>query len=154
MRKGRYEVNTVGIRDTAMLETDLARECILHGVGAIGRGRRPFARALLKGTEENLGASGTVSFYYTPLGMLVCVTLRDLNRERGVYTLTLSETDGEERNVRCAVPPLYARDGCAWCSALTGKLLPSEVSGRTVVIRELGAYAETVAVGRVQSGIA
>ena len=143
-------MNTAEITDIAEFENELARDCILRGVGAIGRGRRPFARARLEGKEQGGGVSGNVSFYYTPLGMLVCVAIGGLKKDRGVYTLSLSSCDGGRRtDMRCAVPPLYARGGYAWCSVLTGKLLPSEVSECTALIKELGGHTNTVASGRV-----
>ena len=84
--------------------------------------------------------------------MLVCVALSGLKKERGVYTLSLVSGKENEMHVdRCTIPPLYAREGYAWCSALTGKLLPSDVRGKTVVIRESGSGSGRVAVGKITS---
>ncbi len=146
-------MNTVDFGETAVIENDLARECILHGVGTLGRGRRPFAKAQLKGSADGSRMSGTASFYYTPLGMLVCVAVKGLS-ERGVYTLSLASGDGKELETRCAIPPLYSRGGYAWCSALTGKLAPSEIQDKTVVMRALGGeQQDNMATGKVRSCI-
>ncbi|MBE6577697.1 MAG: hypothetical protein E7653_06120 [Ruminococcaceae bacterium] len=141
-------MNTVDFGETAVVENDLARECILHGVGTLGRGRRPFAKAQLKGEAH---MSGTASFYYTPLGMLVCVTVKGLS-DKGVYTLSLASNDGsKEVQTRCAIPPLYSRGGYAWCSALTGKLAPSEIQDKTLIMREMDAKNDKqVAIGAVR----
>ncbi len=145
-------MNTAELRETTVIENDLARECILYGVGTLGRGRRPFAKADIVGREGESETSGSASFYYTPLGMLICVAVKGLS-EGGVYTLSLMSNDsGREMETRCAIPPLYSRGGYAWCSALTGKLSPSEIRDKTVVMREIGAESdELVAIGAVRS---
>ena len=141
-------------RETAVLENDMARECILHGVGAIGRGRRPFARAEIVGRTERGEAGGTASFYYTPLGMLVCVSIGGLE-ERGVYTMSL--TDGDESDgveLKSAIPPLYARGGYAWCSAITGKILPGQIKNKIMVVRQLDSdEGDVIATGLVHTNI-
>jgi hypothetical protein len=144
-------VNTAELIETAVIENDLARECILHGVGTIGRGRRPFATARITSTEGTR-KRGSVSFYYTPLGMLVCVAVGGLEDERGVYTLSLATWEnGGYREIPCNIPPLYARGGYAWCSALTGKLTPSEVRNKTVLLKRLdGHNSEIDAMGTVR----
>ncbi len=146
-------MNTTELAETAIIENDMARECILHSTRAVGRGRRPFARAELEGNGLDTDTSGSASFYYTPLGMLVCVAVKGLARERGVYTLAIaSEEDGRELETRCAIPPLYARGGYAWCSALTGKITPSDITDKLVVIKELDREnTKVLAMGTVKS---
>ena len=74
------------------------------------RGRLPF-RVL-----DVDGVQGKVSFYYTPLGILIDAWVSGL--EDGVYSLC-ARSGGEERVI---MPPLYSRGGYAWRSCLTGKL--------------------------------
>ncbi|MBQ9112124.1 MAG: hypothetical protein IJY08_00925 [Clostridia bacterium] len=122
------------------------------GAAELGRGRKPFAFARICGDGEGGEIKGQASFYYTPLGMLVCATVKGLGGGRGVYSLSVS--DGKNRNARaalqCAIPPLYERGGHAWCSALTGKISPDELFGKRITLRELKRGGE-VATGMISN---
>ena len=121
------------------------------GAAELGRGRHPFACADISGDGECGSVRGKASFYYTPLGMLVCATVAGLGRDTGAYSLSVSE-DGERSgraSMQCAIPPLYERGGHAWCSALTGKISPCELLGKCITLREM-KYGGKVATGRIR----
>ena len=108
------------------------RTYLLHGVGAIGRERLPLASAEIRGNAQNSTVKGNVSFYYTPLGTLVCACVSGLSAKRGIYTLRfVSDKGGADA---FAIPPLYERGGYAWCSTLTAKLSHNDLVGRELVM--------------------
>ena len=110
-------------------------------VGAICKDRTPIAFADICGEAGHGRVKGEATFYYTPLGMLVCASVSGLEQGKGVYSLSL--INGHEHGTSdCAIPPLYARGGYAWCSALTGKISPHELLGCKIAMREAGRIGE------------
>ncbi len=113
------------------------------GAEELCRGRTVFAGSRIIGREN--GVEGTASFYYTPLGMLIRVSVCGL--EDGVYSLSVLTDDGGE----FMLPPLYAKNGNAWCSALTGKISACRIFGGTIMItRRETERTVGIAVGRIR----
>ncbi len=135
-----------------------AKEMILRRAGALGRGRTPFATVDIKGKGERGEIRGSADFYYTPLGMLVCASVKGLGRENGkrggVYSLSFGERP-DEAGMSCAIPPLYERGGYAWCSALTAKISPCEILGKRVTLVDMRkeTLGARLATGTVRSAI-
>ena len=140
------------IAQTVTSEKESVGAGILYGAGTLGKGRSPFAGVDIYGMGANRGVRGRADFYYTPLGMLICVSVKGLAGENGVYCLSFVSADerSEEVGMKCVIPPLYERNGYAWCSALTGKVSPSEIFGKRVVMRSLRRGYEKV---EVASGV-
>ena len=131
--------------------------------------RMPFARARLFGKGENEGGCGSVSFYETPLGVLVRAELCGMKRQplRKKRTYNFCVRDGEESACRhasagdkrswCALmPTAYERDGCADCAMITRKIRPADIIGKTVVVFERTAgcprsIADAAAYGTIES---
>ena len=112
------------------------RENMTGTVGTLCKGRTPIAYADICGESGHAEVKGEAVFYYTPLGMLVCASVSGLEQGRGIYSLTLTDSLGHERGAEnCIIPPLYARSGYAWCSALTEKLSPNELLGCKIAMR-------------------
>ena len=136
----------------------MAKEMILRRAGALGRGRTPFATVDIKGNGERGEIRGSADFYYTPLGMLVCASVKGLGKssgERGgVYSLSFGDK-GVDAGISCAIPPLYERGGYAWCSALTGKISPCEILGKRVTLVDMRkeTLGTHLATGTVRSAI-
>ncbi len=122
------------------------KESTCVGAEALCRGRTPFASAYIHGETQTGEVIGGAELYYTPLGMLVRVGVSGL--VDGVYSLSL----GREGEVSLFLPPLYARGGSAWCTALTGKISASEILGAEICVIEYreGERAD-VACGVVRS---
>lgn len=113
------------------------------GAEELCRGRTVFAGSHIIGREN--GVEGTASFYYTPLGMLVRVSVCGL--EKGVYSLSVLTDDGGE----FMLPPLYAQNGHAWCSALTGKISACRIfGGKITVTRREADITVDIADGRIR----
>lgn len=113
------------------------------GAYELCRGRCAFARSHIWGVDSPI--DGTASFYYTPLGMLVYVCVDGL--EDGVYSLKLVTESGGE----CVLPPLYAKNGSAWCSALTGKISACQIlGGKMKVSGHVCGRTVTVAKGSIR----
>ena len=108
------------------------KDCLLRGVGAISRERLPLARADIRGNAQNESIRGSISFYYTPLGTLVCASVSGLTVKRGIYTLRLAKNRSGAASF--AIPPLYERGGYAWCSTLTTKLSHNDLVGKELVM--------------------
>ena len=116
------------------------------GTEALCRGRTPFASAYIYGETANGDINGYAELYYTPLGMLVKVGVSGL--EDGVYSLSL----GREGQIILFLPPLYAKNGSAWCTALTGKISASEILGTDINIIGYHEKERTdIAYGVIQS---
>lgn len=111
------------------------------------RGRNAFAEAFLFGSSEK--AEGLARFYYTPLGMLIHVTVSGLDAECGVYSLEMHTKSGG----CCVLPPLYCRCGRAWLSALTGKISACDILGGKVCVKRSNSNKpfDTVAEGNILS---
>jgi hypothetical protein len=133
-------LKTVELTEKEIIEGDMTQRCRWRGAGVLGKGRSPFAFADICGEDGHGTVKGRASFYYTPLGMLVCASVKGLDGKRSVYSLSLVSDKEHVSNVsvQCAIPPLYERNGYAWCSALTGKISPCEIIGRRIAMREMG----------------
>ena len=112
----------------SMTKTDHDRLCL---------GRTPLATAMLKGTVEGAPIEGRVDCYGTPAGVRISVTVgglpKGMNNGFSVYRLCVEK---EEGHFLCAViPPLYEKNGTAWCSVITRKLVPSELIGKRLSVR-------------------
>ncbi len=148
---------------------ELAAQNDLHS--SLCQGRTPFAVAELHGKEKYSSIRGRVDFYSTPAGVLVSAKISGLPSKTGthcksaVYGLCLEEYGEHERknekkhikkSLSSVMPPLYERDGKAWCSVVTGKLLPSELCKKSVRIWEgtMGEYKSSMIGDRtVASGV-
>lgn len=106
------------------------------------RDRTPLAYADIFGEYER--TRGIANFFYTPLGILVNVSMKGLDKEIRVYGLSFISKEG----ARWRLPPLYNKNGCAWCSALTGKISVCELLGGEIII-ESGTDGEEVALGEI-----
>ena len=100
-------------------------------------GRSPLATARLKGASEGSALWGRVDCYGTPAGLRISVTVNGLPHGSktgfSIYRLCLEREDGY---FLCAViPPLYERNGSAWCSVITRKLELSDLMGGRLSIR-------------------
>ena len=116
------------------------------GADTLCRGRTPFATSEISAEVETENVEGIAEMYYTPLGMLVRVGVTGL--EDGVFSLIL----GKEGELNVYLPPLYARDGEAWCTALTGKISPSQILGGEIRIVEYRGFERiNVAKGSIRS---
>ncbi|MBO5202989.1 MAG: hypothetical protein J6B72_00035 [Clostridia bacterium] len=145
-------MKTVELTEKEIVEGDMTQRCRWRGAGVLGKGRSPFAFADILGEDGHTDIKGRASFYYTPLGMLVCASVKGLDGKRRVYSLSLvSDNEGtRDTAMQCAIPPLYERNGYAWCSALTGKISPCEIIGRRIAMREMGNDGKR---GAVASGV-
>lgn len=123
---------------------------------------RPQAAAAITGSESYPGLSGTVRFYQTNQGVIVCAEISGLPqadlpcRERifGFHIHTGSDCGGNmddpfsdamsHYNPKdCAhpyhagdLPPLFGSGGLAFCAFLTSRFSVEEVIGRTVIIHD------------------
>lgn len=113
--------------------------------GHLCHGRRPFAIADIRGSACYPSVIGTVSFYATPAGVLISADLSGLpqttKKGRGAVFGVCFASRESERCGHCpklcsVLPPLYERNGNAWCSVVTGKLSPSDLIDRRVILRE------------------
>lgn len=130
-----------------MVKSFEKRDTVVGGTAELCRGRTAFAEAYMLGESET--AEGMARFFYTPLGMLIYVTVNGLDAEGGVYSLEMHTKSGG----CCILPPLYCRGGRAWLSALTGKISACDIFGGTIcIIRRISDKSEeTVAVGDIHS---
>ena len=121
---------------------------------------RPFAWAIMRGSESYSGIQGTVLFYESPYGVLVVSELRGLPSydspcESPIFAFHIHEGDtcsGNESdpfaNARmhynpnsCPhpyhagdMPPIFGANGYALSAFLTDRFTIDEVVGRTVVL--------------------
>ncbi|MBQ8818162.1 MAG: hypothetical protein IJZ83_06265 [Clostridia bacterium] len=120
-------------------------EFVCAGVSELCRGRAPFAYADISDINEKDGEiKGRASFYYTPLGLLACVTANGLDESVSVYPLSFVSKEG----ARWSLPPLYNKNGFAWCTALTGKISVCEILGGELRIGE-SKSKKAVALGEI-----
>jgi len=130
--------------------------------------RTPFARARLFGEGEYASICGSVSFYETPLGVLIRAELCGLSKrafgKRKSYNFCVR--DGEQSVCGCAImgnkrswcalmPTAYEKDGCADCVIITRKISPTDIIGKTVAVFERTngcpkSISDTVARGRIE----
>lgn len=133
----------------------LEKRSIFEGTGELCRGRVPIAYADICGEQGYGAVKGEASFYYTPIGVLVRASVSGLDGKSGVYSLSLTSPAGRRQSdaSESAIPPLYDRNGYAWCSALTKKLSPCELLGKRISMRALhrGAEQEEIASGVIRA---
>ncbi len=121
------------------------KESVLTGkMGALCRGREPIAEALLSGEGDKSEISGTVSFFYTPLGILVAASVWGL--ERGAYSMSITEDGGRTQELKT----LYDKDGYAWCADVTGRLSARELTKSRIKLSKLGSDGQSIATGSVK----
>ncbi|MBE6536213.1 MAG: hypothetical protein E7677_06325 [Ruminococcaceae bacterium] len=121
------------------------KEGVLTGkMGALCRGREPIAKADISGRGELCDINGTVSFFYTPLGILVAASVWGLRG--GAYSMSITERGGRTREIRT----LYGKDGYAWCADLTGRLSARELSESRIELCRIGSDGGSVAGGSVK----
>lgn len=125
--------------------------------GFLCRGRSPFAIARLCGEENDSEVRGEVSFYSTPVGVLIHAHVSGLEegaetgQTQNTYGLCLCDNiqepcyarkkdgsgqrgNGYYSGICSAMPALYEKSGQAWCSVLTGKISPADLSGRKLTV--------------------
>ena len=132
------------------------------------KGRRPFALALIDGGEKYTDLCGKIEFFTTPLGVLVRVRIYGLPSKRhgvpSVYNLCVSGEDilcgsgcGNQKRRMCAIMPVvYEMNGSAECEMLTGRLLPSELSGKRIALYDRingcpKKFSSSIANGKITS---
>ena len=125
----------------------IERECEYAYMRAkvLGGGRSPIAHAELCGEGKNEAVRGSVSFFYTPIGVLVCAAIRGL--EGGyAYRMALCAEDGEELEL----PSIYNRNGVGWCADITSKLTPRRLDGGKISVCRSGGSFPCLAAGLVK----
>ena len=133
--------------------TSEQRACLFGGISVIGDDRAPFASALIKGNVKNPNIVGEANFYYTPLGIFISVWIKGFEAKRLTYDVKI-EDQRAMRDIGCMLPPLYERGGCAFFSALTGKLTYRELCGSKISVSRYQAHSnEEVACGYIQSAL-
>ena len=121
------------------------RETLEGGIGELCRGRSAFANSSIWGVDADI--VGSAQFFYTPLGMLVYVSVGGLEEGCNVYSVELITKGGG----RCTLPPLYSKNGSAWCSALTGKISACQILGGKIEISQSSmGKTVTVATGNIR----
>ena len=128
--------------------------------------RAPFASARLCGEGENAGVCGGVSFYETPLGVLVraelCGLKKQVLRKKRAYNFCVRDERTKEclskdnRSLCTAMPTAYEKDGCFECVLVTRRISPSDLVGKKVVVYECSrgcpkSISDAVAYGRIES---
>ena len=121
-KKGKVDINKMN----TVMQNGASNASVIE----LCRGRTAFAYASVSGETNSI--EGTASFYYTPLGMLVHSCVCGLEAEDGVYSLEIRTKSGGT----VTLPPLYARNGNAWGTALTAKTSILDVLGGRLVIRQ------------------
>lgn len=121
------------------------KEGVMTGkVEALCRGREPIARAKILGTGELCEISGTVSFFYTPIGILVAAHVWGL--DGGAYSMSITEYGGRTQELKT----LYDKNGYAWCADVTGRLSARELAKSRIDLCKLGNGGGSVATGNVK----
>lgn len=125
-------------------------------------GRAPFARAEISGTATHPGVHSTVSFYCTPVGIIIDTRISGLPVSGGktgtgkpdIFGMYIrnagncvgcssEEADGKStvkgKTVsRGVMPMIFGRGGDAWSSFFTDKLSPADVVGRRLIVHQTG----------------
>ena len=133
-------------------------------------GRYPFAAAKLKGASKYPNIEGSIEFFSTPVGVVVCTEVSGLvpdnetraSRIYGVYIHNTGKCTGESEGSPSEraeysyalgeLPSLFANNGYAWGAVLTGRFTPEDIMGRVVVLRgyaDADAFGESVACGHI-----
>ena len=124
-------------------------------------GRRPFARAALSGSALYPQVRGSVEFYATPIGVVVCTEISGLPYEAGmpcssqIYGMHIHNTGtctgGVDEPFSDAgahfdkgmcehpyhagdLPTLFGNEGYAWSAVLTNRFSPEDIMGRSVIV--------------------
>lgn len=123
---------------------------------------RPQAAAVISGSKSHPGLSGTVRFYQTDQGVIVCAEITGLpqadlpcqERIFGFHIHTGADCGGnmddpfsdamshynpggcEHPHHAGDLPPLFGARGLALCAFLTNRFSVDEVIGRTVIIHD------------------
>ena len=113
-------------------------------IGALCKGREPIATAKISGRGELCEINGTVSFFYTPLGILVAASVWGL--ERGAYSMSITADSGRTQKIKT----LYDKDGYAWCADVTGRISARELTESRINLHKLGGGGGSVATGCVK----
>ena len=134
------------MKTTAFIDDiGIEREYANMRARVLGGGRSPIACAELCNEKDKGEVHGSVSFFYTPIGVLVCAAVRGL--EGGcAYRMVLCADDGEELEL----PTIYNRNGVGWCADITSKLTPRRLEGGKISIRRSGGDFPCLAVGLVR----
>lgn len=111
---------------------------------ALCRDREPIASASISGTGELCEVSGTVSFFYTPLGILVAARVWGLRG--GAYSMSITEHGGRTQSLKT----LYGKDGHAWCADFMGGLSARELTESQINLCKIGGNGDSVATGSVK----
>ena len=131
---------------------EMKREKDIESVYAfLYKDRTPFARACLSGNGENGDVRGSVSFYETPLGVLVRAELCGLSKrafgKRKAYNFCVRDekqsecrcaSSGDKRSLCAIMPTAYEKEGRADCAVVTRRISPSELVGKNIVVYERG----------------
>ncbi len=129
----------------------------LDGYAFLRRGRSPYAKATLLGCNGQ-EVRGTLSFYDTPLGILVSAEFEGGDFRKGVYGFCMGCGKGDpcrDRNGSCLhMPLIYGRDGRGKGAVITEALRGVSLMGREISLRESrGRHfcaSDTVARGRIE----
>ncbi len=124
-------------------------------------GRRPQARATVRGSEQYPSIRGEVRFHQTPRGVLVVAEVRGLPQEVGACASpsfgfhihegsacaprggrdAFADTGMHDNPEHCPhpyhagdLPPLFGADGLAFGACLTDRFTVEQIVGKTVVI--------------------
>jgi len=124
-------------------------------------GRRPFAKADIKGSAQYPSIVGTVEFFSTPMGVVVSAEVSGLpydseakctpqiygfhihnaGRCTGTPDEPFSDAGGHFNPEDCPhpahagdMPNLFGNRGYAWSAFLTDRLSPEDIMGRAVII--------------------
>lgn len=111
--------------------------------------RTPFASASLCGEGENGSVRGCVSFYDTPLGVLVRAELCGLTKKglgkRKAYNFCVRDegqtacqcaSRGDKRSLCAVMPTAYEKEGRAVCATVTRRIKPTELVGKRIAVYE------------------
>ena len=121
------------------------------GYSILMRGRRPYAEAHFCGVRGE-SVSGRLSFYDTPLGILVSAELAGEILSNGVYGFCL---ESEAHDVCMSLPVVYGKNGRAKGRIITERLRRKSLLGEAIFLRESrredGSLESVIAKGRIES---
>ncbi len=147
--KSKFEVNK--LKEKRKIEmSEMKCEKDIESVYAfLYKDRTPFARAYLLGDGENEDVCGSVSFYETPLGVLVRAELCGLSKKgfgkRKAYNFCVRDEkqsecrcaiSGDKRSLCAIMPTAYEKEGRADCVIVTRRIKPSELVGKSIAVYE------------------
>ncbi len=133
----------------------MAEICDVGSYDFLKKGRKPYASARLCGCGDTT-IRGILSFYDTPLGILVCAEVEGMSSSEGVYGFCLggSEKDGyKEREDACLrLPLIYTKHGRGRAALVSEGLRRISLNGRCVFLKE-SRFAPLCACGTLACGI-